>query len=97
MPSTVHVVARIRAREGKDEALKTVLSALIAPSRRELACFQYDLLQNINDPRDFTFVERWETQKALDEHAASAHVKKAGEQLEGLVEGPPEIHRYLQV
>jgi quinol monooxygenase YgiN len=97
MPSTVHVVARIRAKEGKEEALKTVLTALVAPSRRELACYQYDLLQNKSDPRDFTFVERWESEKAIDEHAASAHVKKAGDQLGGLVEAPPEIHRYQQV
>jgi quinol monooxygenase YgiN len=97
MPATVHVIARIRAKEGKEEALKNVLSALVAPSRRELACYYYDLLQNIRDPRDFTFIERWESEKGLDEHAASAHVKKVAEQLDGLVEGPPEIHRYQPV
>jgi quinol monooxygenase YgiN len=97
MPATVHVVARIRAKEGKEEALKTVLNALIAPSRRELSCFQYDLLQNTTDPREFTFVEKWDSEKALDAHAESAHVKRAGEDIAGLVEAAPDIRRYRLV
>jgi quinol monooxygenase YgiN len=94
MPRTLHVIARVRAREGKEEALKTALSTLVPPSRRELACYQYDLLQSITDPREFCFVERWDTQQALDHHAASEHVKRAGEQIADLVEAPPEIQRY---
>jgi quinol monooxygenase YgiN len=95
MPATVHVIARMRAKPGKEEAVKSVLTALVAPSRRELGCFKYDLLQSTTDPRDFCFVERWETDRALDQHAASEHVKRAGEQLADLVEAPPDIQRYL--
>ena len=94
MAATVHVIARVRAKAGKEEALKTVLSALVVPSRRELACFKYDLLQSSTDPREFAFVERWETQLGLDQHAASDHVKRAGEQIADLVDGPPDIQRF---
>jgi quinol monooxygenase YgiN len=94
MPRTLHVIARVRARQGKEDALKAALSALVPPSRRELACYQYDLLQSITDPREFCFVERWDTQQALDQHAASEHVKRAGEQIADLVEAPPDIQRY---
>jgi quinol monooxygenase YgiN len=94
---TVHVVARFLARSGKEQALKTVLTALIPPTRRELACYQYDLLENPADPRDLCFVERWQHDKAVDQHAASDHVKRALEQVEGLVETPPDIRRYVQV
>lgn len=94
MPATVHVIARLRARQGKEDALKQALSALVPPSRRELACYQYDLLQSLTDPRDFCFVERWDGQQALDAHGASAHVKRAGEQIADLVEAPPDIQRY---
>jgi len=87
----------MRAKEGKEDALKNVLSSLVAPSRRELACYQYDLLQNAADPREFCFVERWETDRAVDQHAASEHVRRVGEQLRGLVESPPEIGRYRQI
>jgi quinol monooxygenase YgiN len=97
MPSTVHVIARFLARAGKEQALKQVLSALVAPTRRELGCYQYDLLENPNDPRDFCFVERWEHDRAVDQHGESAHVKQALRDVEALVDGPPDIRRYRQV
>ena len=94
MPSTVHVIARMRAKAGKEEALKVVLTALVAPSRRELGCYKYDLLQSTSDPRDFCFLERWETEQAVNQHAGTEHVKRAGAQLADLVEAPPDIQRY---
>jgi quinol monooxygenase YgiN len=97
MPATVHVVARFVAKSGKEPALKSVLSALIAPSRRELGCFQYDLLENPSDPKDFCFVERWDTEKSVDQHGDSAHVKQALSQVDGLVETPPDVRRYRQI
>ena len=94
MAASVHVVARYLAKSGKEEDVKTVLIALVAPSRRELGCYQYDLLRNPGEPRDFCFVERWEDDKAVDQHSATAHVKAAIAQVEGLVEVPPDIRRY---
>jgi quinol monooxygenase YgiN len=97
MAATVHVVARIRAKQGKEEALKAVLIGLVPPSRREIACYQYDLLQNPADPCDFCFVERWHTDDALDQHAKSEHVNRARTQMADLVEEPPDIRRYRVV
>lgn len=94
MPATVHVVARYMAKAGKEEEVRAVLTTLVAPSRREIGCYQYDLLRNPADPREFCFVERWDSEKALDEHAASAHLKTARAQVEGLVEAPPDVRRY---
>lgn len=94
MGATVHVVEHFRAKDGREEALKSVLVALVAPARRELGCYQYDLLQNRADPRDFCFVGRWENDKAVEQHVQSEHVKKAGAQLADLVEAPPDIRRY---
>ena len=94
MSATVHVVARFVAKSGKEEALKAVLTALIAPTRREVDCYQYDLLNNESDPRDFCFVERWGSAKALDQHGETAHLKAAIAQVESLIEEPPDIRRY---
>jgi quinol monooxygenase YgiN len=94
MSATVHVVARFIAKPGKEEALKTVLTALIAPTRRELGCYQYDLLTNQHEPREFCFVERWESEKSLDQHGETAHLKTAIADVETLVEVPPDIRRY---
>lgn len=94
MAATVHVVARYLAKPGKEDEVKAVLTALIAPSRREIGCYQYDLLRNPAEPRDFCFVERWENDRTVDRHSETAHVQSAIAQVEGLVEVPPDIRRY---
>jgi quinol monooxygenase YgiN len=94
MAATVHVVARWLAKPGKEEELKVVLTGLIPPSRREIGCYQYDLLCNPADPRDFCFVERWENDKAFEQHSATAHVKTALSQSQALIEGAPDVRRY---
>ncbi|MBI2828029.1 MAG: antibiotic biosynthesis monooxygenase [Acidobacteria bacterium] len=94
MAATVHVVARYQAKPGKEREVEGVLTALVAPSRREIGCYQYDLLRNPADPCDFCFVERWGDDKAVDQHNETAHVKNAIAQVEGLVEIPPDIRRY---
>ena len=94
MAATVHVVARYLAKSGKENDVKAILVALVAPSRREVDCFQYDLLVNPSDPRDFCFVERWGHERALDQHAETPHMKTALAQVEGLIEAPPDVRRY---
>jgi quinol monooxygenase YgiN len=94
MAATVHVIARWIAKAGKEDELKDVLTGLIPPSRREIGCYQYDLLRNPDDPRDFCFVERWEDDKAFEQHGATGHVKAAMSQTQGLVEGSPDVRRY---
>ena len=94
MAASVHVVARYLAKPGKEDEVRAVLSALIAPSRREIGCYQYDLLRNLTDPRDFCFVERWEDARAVDEHSQTAHLKAAIAKIEPLVEAPPDVRRF---
>jgi len=94
MPATVHVIARYVAKAGKEDALKAVLSALIAPSRREIGCYQYDLLCNPSDPLDFCFVERWEHDGAFEQHSATVHVQTDFAQAQDLIEAPPDVRRY---
>jgi quinol monooxygenase YgiN len=94
MAATVHVIARFLAKPGKEEAVNQVLSALVAPTRREIGCFQYDLLVNASDPRDFCFVERWDSDASLDQHGQTEHLRAATNQVEGLLETPPDIRRY---
>jgi quinol monooxygenase YgiN len=94
MPATVHVLAHFRAKDGKEDALRGVLTALVAPARREVNCYQFDLLQNASDPTDFCFVERWESDRAVDLHLETEHVRKAIKDAEDLVAHPPGIDRY---
>jgi len=97
MPATLHVLARFVARPGKEEALKAALTALIAPARRDIGCYQYDLLVDPVDARQLCFVERWGDARAFDRHLEATQLKATLEQLDGLLDGPPDIRRYAPV
>ena len=97
MAATLHVVARFVARAGKEDALKTALTALVAPARRDIGCYQYDLLVESGDARQLCFVERWGDIRAFDRHLDTAGVKSALEQIDGLLDSPPDIRRYTLV
>ncbi|MEH1997947.1 MAG: putative quinol monooxygenase [Nostoc sp.] len=91
---TIHVVARFIALPNKVEELKAVLLELIEPTRQEAGAIKYELLQNQNDPTDFTFVEEWNSHEALNTHLDSPHIQTLAAKLEGLVTAAPHIGRY---
>ncbi|MDQ2856133.1 MAG: antibiotic biosynthesis monooxygenase, partial [Acidobacteriota bacterium] len=59
--NTLRVVARIMALPDKVDEVRSLLEALVEPTRNEAGCISYELLQNKSDPADFTFVEEWTT------------------------------------
>ncbi len=97
MAATIHVIARYVAKAGKEEQLKAVLAAALPPTRRELGCYQYDLLVNPADPRDLCFVERWDDEQALDEHVETPHIRTLRSEVADLIEAPPDVRRYVLI
>lgn len=97
MSNTVRIVAHIPARPDKVDEVRAALSALLAPTRAEAGCLSYELLQNRQDPTDFTFVEEWESDAAIDSHMASAHLQAALALMPEMLAGAPQIHRYTLI
>lgn len=95
--TAIHVVAKVKAKGDRVSDLADLLRSLVTLTRGEKGCIQYDLLQNQDDPTDFTFVEIWASQGDLDAHLASDHLQAAFPKLEGLVESPPDICLYRQI
>jgi quinol monooxygenase YgiN len=91
---TLRVVARIIALPDKVDEVRSLLDQLIEPTREESGCISYELLQNKSQPGDFTFVEEWESDEALDTHMGTAHVQDAISGTAGLLVEPPDIRRY---
>ncbi|NMG20053.1 putative quinol monooxygenase [Brasilonema bromeliae] len=91
---TIRVVARIIALPEKVETVKAVLLEIIEPTRQEAGSIKYELLQNQSDPTDFTFVEEWASDDALDTHLATPHLNEAGAKLASLLAAEPDIRRY---
>ncbi len=95
--STLRVVARMVARPEAVGEVRSVLSGLVAPTRAEAGCVVYELMQNRADPTDFTFVEEWESDAALDAHLSSVHIRDARSRLPNLLAAEPDIRRYSVV
>ena len=94
---TLRVVARIVAKRSKVEELRSLLTGLIDPTRKEKGCRLYELLQNKADPAEFTFVEEWDDDSALDAHLTTDHLKNALAKFPQLTAEPPDIRRYKVV
>ena len=79
-------IATLIAKPGQQDALEQHLRALLAPTRVEAGCGQYDLHQDLANPLAFYMIEQWNSDEALQAHDASAHVQnfraKAGDFLE---------------
>jgi quinol monooxygenase YgiN len=91
---TLRVVARVKARPDKVNELRSVLSSLVEPTCKESGCLSYKLLQNNEDPTDFTLLEEWQSNAALESHFATKHFKDAVAKLPNLVAAEPDIRRY---
>ncbi len=87
----VTVVARLRAISGKEEELKKALLDLIAPSRKDPGCINYDLHQSSEHKSCFLFHENWETKELLDKHLSTSHLKAFMAKSTNLLAEPPQI------
>jgi quinol monooxygenase YgiN len=88
---TVTVVATFQARPGKEAELKNALTGLIAPTRQEAGCLNYDLHASPEDPAKFLFHENWTSQTHLDAHLQSAQIKALLPRVDELCTAFPEI------
>lgn len=91
----VRVVARIIAQPDKVEELASILLDLVGQTRKEEGCVSYQLLQNKIDPGDFTFIEEWTSDSAIDAHLTMPHVQEAFSRAKSLLARDPDIRRYL--
>ena len=87
----VHVIARFVARKGKEDQLRAVLQGMLAPTRAESGCKLYELYESDSKGR-FYFYEMWESQAALDRHAASPHFKRLEQSGAELFQEPFEVN-----
>jgi len=88
---TITVVATFQARTGKEAALKSVLTSLVAPTHKEAGCINYDLHASPEDPAKFLFHENWTSRAHLDAHLQSAHIKALLPRVDELCVAVPEI------
>jgi quinol monooxygenase YgiN len=88
-PFTLVVVFKVK--EGKEKNLLEAARPCIAATRKENGCLQYDLQQDVENPRQFMFYERWKNIAALEEHFKTEHLKRLIDNLKELLDGAPKF------
>jgi len=63
------------AKNGDEQKMKELLSAMVVPSKAEDGCLFYEIVQYENNRRKFMAIETWRDEKALDGHKTSPHYK----------------------
>jgi quinol monooxygenase YgiN len=88
---TVTVVATFVARPGQETVLRNALIGLVAPTRQENGCLNYDLHVSSENPGRFLFHENWTTKGALDTHLQSPQIQALLPRVDELCAEPPAI------
>lgn len=73
--SKLNVIAKVVAKKDSVEAVKAELLKLIAPTRKEHGCIEYNLHQVNEEPAVFMFYETWENAVCLEMHMNTDHFK----------------------
>lgn len=87
----VHVVAVITGRPGTGDVLEPMLVALAEGTHTEADCLLYSLQRGLENPDQFTTVEKWASTQALDAHMRSPHIQTALGSAGDYLAGPPLI------
>lgn len=91
------VIAEGKAKPGKEDDLRSRLHALLAPTRAEEGCIQYDLHESLDEPGRFVFFERWTSREALDQHLKTRHLTEFFGYVDELVDGGMGIRFFRKV
>lgn len=80
------IVAKIWAKDDKRDFVKSELLKLIATTRTEEGCMNYDLHQDHENPNLFLFFENWRSRDLWQQHMKNSHITAYKEATEGTVE-----------
>lgn len=92
MNQTVTVIARAKAKKGKEAELREALVGLLAPTRSEEGCINYDMHVSTEDPGLFFFHENWKSRESIGRHMEAPHVKAILARAPALLAESLQIH-----
>jgi quinol monooxygenase YgiN len=88
------VMARAKAKPGREAELEQAMRAVVVPTHQEAGCLRYTVYRSVIDPSVFVTVEHWMSKEAVDQHFATAHVQALLKQVPNLLMEPPDITLY---
>jgi quinol monooxygenase YgiN len=97
MSEPLTVIVRVRAKAGQESRLRQEMQRLVAPTRAEAGCIDYELHQSQTDPALFALYENWMSQAALDAHFQTPYLKTFFKLLPELADGPSDITKWTKL
>ena len=88
-PFTLVVIVKVK--EGEEKTLLDAAKPCIASTRKEKGCQHYELLQDLENTRQFVFYERWKTVQDLSDHFQTEHLKKLIGTMSSILDGAPRF------
>lgn len=82
----LNVVAIIDAKPEYASAVESALRGVIAASRAEDGCLQYELNCDIDNPSRLVMIERWRDEQALNRHSNMPHMVRLRRAMAGRIE-----------
>jgi quinol monooxygenase YgiN len=94
---TIYVVTHVDVIPSPQNDPPGLLRRLAEASRNEKGNVRFDVLQHMMRANHFTLVEAWQSQSALDAHAAAAHTRQYRDTLQPMTGGPLDERTYKAV
>ena len=91
------LIAYMTAKAGYEDEVRQALLELVAQTRKENGCINYELHQSLENAAQFVMYENWDTAEDLDAHAKAAPLQTFVRIAGSLLERPAEISKWRMV
>lgn len=72
----IKIVAEKYVKEDKIKEFLSIVSELIAESKKETGCISYGIYEDISDKTHLSFIEEWTDEEAIAKHVKTEHYTK---------------------
>ena len=93
----LHVISTINSKLNKVKEVRALLKGLPTPIRNEPGCIRCELIECIDEPEKFIFVEVWENLDSHRAHFMTKHIQTAIESAPELLVSDFKVDRYRLV
>ncbi|HXG84423.1 MAG TPA: putative quinol monooxygenase [Pyrinomonadaceae bacterium] len=88
---TIVLFARLKVKKNAVEEARKAALGIIAVSRAEAGCINYDFHQSIEDETLFLWHETWTNREAIETHGNSSHFKEFSRAIKDFTEEPLQV------
>ncbi len=93
----ITMISHIEALSDKIDTVKSILSGMVEPTRKEPGCLSYNMYQNQTNPAIFTFIHEWESEESMNAHILSGHFNETAGKLKDLMAANPDFSTYMRI